>query len=587
MAATDPTLQVIVELKDQMTQQFNTLTAKIDKNSGAMSRSFAKTGTAAAGLIKWIGGLAAAYVSLRTAQKLWADVKVYAKLETARITFSELGKQIGATTETANRWIEATKGTVGEVDLLTEANKAISAGMAQTEDQFTALSKAAVSYARVMNTDVTSALQSLIQSITSGTTRGLIRIGIDLQTEYLNKRIALGRELTLEEKQFIALEAVVKKFQNTEAKGITISEKLQQIDKKWGDAQENLGEAFAASSDGMLKIASTWETFTSEHKDDIIAFMNTMVDLGNLLSTALQSVVTAFAELNRFGKELGNQEWFQSILDAVGLGPKNAPKTNKGKGRPINDDPLNLGNETVIGKRVKDKLKDVKSWCEEATIAWNKFVDELYRPSGKLMTYFAELRNLASNVADTFINSFKAMENTLGDVFFDAMTGKMKSFKEYLKSFIEDISRELSRFASRQVVQALFGYSSEGNATGLISKLGSAVFTNLGIGGTGAGAGTGSEAPSTSAVGGITSGITIAGEAGPEAIVPLPGNRKIPVQMQGSGGRSVTVNFNISAADGPSVRAMLARERHTISKVIQEALQSDMQLRTAAKGAVI
>jgi prefoldin subunit 5 len=35
------------------------------------------------------------------------------------------------------------------------------------------------------------------------------------------------------------------------------------------------------------------------------------------------------------------------------------------------------------------------------------------------------------------------------------------------------------------------------------------------------------------AMGGITSGLSIAGEAGPEAIVPLPGNRMIPVQLKG------------------------------------------------------
>jgi hypothetical protein len=33
--------------------------------------------------------------------------------------------------------------------------------------------------------------------------------------------------------------------------------------------------------------------------------------------------------------------------------------------------------------------------------------------------------------------------------------------------------------------------------------------------------------------GGITSGLSIAGEAGPEAVVPLPDGRRIPVQMAG------------------------------------------------------
>jgi hypothetical protein len=43
--------------------------------------------------------------------------------------------------------------------------------------------------------------------------------------------------------------------------------------------------------------------------------------------------------------------------------------------------------------------------------------------------------------------------------------------------------------------------------------------------------------------GGITRGMSIAGEAGPEAIVPLPDGRTIPVKMQGEGAK-VIVNVD-------------------------------------------
>jgi len=49
--------------------------------------------------------------------------------------------------------------------------------------------------------------------------------------------------------------------------------------------------------------------------------------------------------------------------------------------------------------------------------------------------------------------------------------------------------------------------------------------------------------PRPFADGGITSGISMVGEAGPEAVVPLPGNRKIPVELkEGAGQANVTVN---------------------------------------------
>lgn len=58
------------------------------------------------------------------------------------------------------------------------------------------------------------------------------------------------------------------------------------------------------------------------------------------------------------------------------------------------------------------------------------------------------------------------------------------------------------------------------------------------------------------AKGGITRGVSIAGEAGPEAIVPLPDGRSIPVTMQGEGTK-VVVNVDASgtAAQGDTGRA--------------------------------
>jgi hypothetical protein len=84
--------------------------------------------------------------------------------------------------------------------------------------------------------------------------------------------------------------------------------------------------------------------------------------------------------------------------------------------------------------------------------------------------------------------------------------------------------------------------------------------------------------------GGITSGPSLAGEAGPEAIVPLPHNRKIPAERRGGAERAVTVNFNISAVDGASVQRMLAREGKTITAIIQDALGRDSHLRAAVQG---
>lgn len=184
------------------------------------------------------------------------------------------------------------------------------------------------------------------------------------------------------------------------------------------------------------------------------------------------------------------------------------------------------------------------------------------------------------NLQDATYGSLTALTAGVSDIFFDAMMGKMKSFRDYLQVFLQDIGRQISDFMAKQLVFQFFTEllpSVIGGVGGLFSTSPTLIDTRLG--------------PSSfrnptmalAQTGGITRGPTLAGEAGPEAVVPLPGNRKIPVELRGNEGRAVTVNFNISAVDGASVQRMLASQGRTISAIIQEALGRDQQLRAAVQ----
>ena len=72
------------------------------------------------------------------------------------------------------------------------------------------------------------------------------------------------------------------------------------------------------------------------------------------------------------------------------------------------------------------------------------------------------------------------------------------------------------------------------------------------------------------ATGGITSGISIAGEAGPEAVVPLPDGRRIPVQMSGSADNADVVEA-INALRAEVVQLKSANAQ--MSKALQKQLQ--------------
>lgn len=117
-----------------------------------------------------------------------------------------------------------------------------------------------------------------------------------------------------------------------------------------------------------------------------------------------------------------------------------------------------------------------------------------------------------------------------------------KDAAELLNDVLNDVLKSLANLAQQMLLNGLFGGGSAG-AGGLLSGL---------FGGAGPRIGTGNLFQH----GGITRGPSIAGEAGPEAVVPLPDGRRIPVALQGGGGGGVQVVVN----EAPGSRVASRRE---------------------------
>ena len=83
--------------------------------------------------------------------------------------------------------------------------------------------------------------------------------------------------------------------------------------------------------------------------------------------------------------------------------------------------------------------------------------------------------------------------------------------------------------------------------------------------------------------GGITSGPSLAGEAGtPEAVVPLSGGRGIPVNLKGGGGASITIHapVNVTADAGMDRQAARAQGReisYALQAVVKEQIAKEMR----------
>jgi hypothetical protein len=148
------------------------------------------------------------------------------------------------------------------------------------------------------------------------------------------------------------------------------------------------------------------------------------------------------------------------------------------------------------------------------------------------------------------------MQNAFSTFFLDAMTGKLRSFKDYVLGLFQAMATSVSNIMSQMLVNALMGTQTKsgGWAGGLLEGIGDLV-TNLispsagyipGAWGAEGGVFPGTWRPLKAfGSGGVVDRpmLGMIGEGGsPEAVVPLSDGRYIPVKMAG-GGMSIQVNI--------------------------------------------
>lgn len=157
------------------------------------------------------------------------------------------------------------------------------------------------------------------------------------------------------------------------------------------------------------------------------------------------------------------------------------------------------------------------------------------------------------------------------DVFENSATSALEDFADRtktagdaFKSFITDIERGINHIAAQEISQRLFGGAT--GSGGWLSALG-----NL-FGGAASGSGGSGGFSGHMAEGGITSGLTIAGERGPEAVIPLSGGRSVPVTMKG-GGAPIYVTMNVITPDANSFR----QSKLQITRELNQALARGRQ----------
>lgn len=182
-------------------------------------------------------------------------------------------------------------------------------------------------------------------------------------------------------------------------------------------------------------------------------------------------------------------------------------------------------------KKGKTDLSNIK--LSEDQRAKIEAVSDAYAEQAEKLRLVQETQEKAEQASADFYDSFKGSIT-------DLITGA-----DSLADALTNIGNRLADLALNSAFDALFKPSSQGRGGGILGGL----FSSVGGLFTSVGAGTGYFPPAPSgglglfADGGISNKPAIFGEAGPEAAVPLPDGRHIPVKMMGGGeGRSQNVN---------------------------------------------
>jgi hypothetical protein len=556
---TEAELAIVVKLKDMFSKQLDTIVASTDKAAVKMESSWKKITngitTAKVAVAGWLTGQVAGFAT--------DMVQLGAKVDRASVAFGTLAKGIRLdTTEAMAGLRAAASGTISDLELMTVANKAMLTGVAKSSEELERLVSTGRKLGGAMGLSSQEGIERLTQGLVSQQTESLRSIGITINLESAAKRLGVTlSDLTAEDRQGFFSREVWK----------VAAERMKTLGDNTSSVSTNVARMGAAWDNAKDKLASFIATAASPLLEAAARSLNLMTPAPN------SPMKTESGVPYGAGGVFESAEAARRMLGAK-AGPVGPTAANAEQMRRIEE------MRKVFRESQAVEMEFAAQEMEAVTeTAWAKFfanaelarshADRVWEAMGAgVKDYYRTVSDTMLLVGDTVFNAMRNIEENIGSVFFDAMMGKMKTFKEYLRAFVTDIARTLSQMMARNAM------------AGLISSIGSAFGSTIGsvVGGVDAGVPVGAGGVHGYAYGGITTGTSIAGERGPEAVVPLPGSRSIPVEMRGGGGGG-NVTYIINAIDTQSFSAALMGNKASIHRIVTEGLGMDTQLRAAAR----
>lgn len=155
----------------------------------------------------------------------------------------------------------------------------------------------------------------------------------------------------------------------------------------------------------------------------------------------------------------------------------------------------------------------------------------------------------------------------LGDAITELVVNGTLNFREFAASLLRDMARIImQQIVVKSLMQAI-GFAGGGVDPSSYALANAPQYSAAGVN-----IGSSAFGLPGFAKGGITRGPSIAGEAGPEAVVPLPDGRSIPVMMSGTGTGNLVVNVD---AKGTSVQGDSTRS-NALGEAIGSAVRQEL-----------
>jgi hypothetical protein len=358
-------------------------------------------------------------------------------------------------------------------------------------------------------------------------------------------------------------------------------ERRQELTRRTIDLQQQLSRSIEDTRDAFdvlgasptEQLALTRDTALLESKRNLDDLTKSVVALGNEVTQAggkfdFKPFLDLLNQLGRADAELAEGDYQQGLKDLLpSLTDYDAKiaEVARGKTELTELEKLNaqvnllqldilaatnpaLAEQIRLLRERAGALDDATKKQEENSKSFGTKFKESFKQAYDAAT------DLGSNLASIATNGIDGLTNAIVEF---ATTGKA-SFKEFAVSVLKDLSAMLIKFSIFKAIGAIF--------PGLTGFADGGVMT-----------GDGPMPLKTYARGGIANSPQLAmfGEGStPEAYVPLPDGRRIPVAMQGGGGGNTTVNVSVDAK-GTSVQGN-AGQGEQLGRAISQAVQAEL-----------